>query len=328
VLRIGERAAFHGSPLDGVPAIRALLRARPDDRLSWLLGVCLGAAGRYGAAIATLTPITTATGPGPNDPGPGPNDPGPNGPGPTRSGGPPLVVASLASSTLGSLYRQLGRHAEAEPWDQHALGLLQDCPEPGAALVDARLGLAADAVGLHDLGRARAELALAVHALSGPGLDPGALPGPSSPQAWRVRARLCWVRAEVALLRGDAQQALIAAREAVRLARAARAPRHEAKGLLFASVAEAGSGRRDVAIGSALASLRLSVQLGAWPLVWPAGIVLSDLLGPGPQRAEVLALAVLAVDVISDNLPGPLADQWRQGADVQRLLHRASVQAG
>jgi len=299
-MRIGERAAFHSAPLDGVHVLRGLLRHRPAARLAWWLGVCLGASGRYGDAIEVLTPLAH--------------------PEQTRALPPDdACVASLASSTLGSLYRQLRRYDEARILDGQAVELVAALP-PGVALVDARLGLAADAVGQGDLSRAQVELATAIRSL------------PSGSGGWRVRARAGWVRAEVALLQGDAPTALIAARESVRLARAARAPRHEAKGLLFAAVAAAASpsraDRRGEAVDVALDSMRLSVRLGAWPLVWPAAIVLSDLPEAAQRMSgpeEALALGVHATDVISAALPGPLAAEWRAGADVQRLLQRASV---
>lgn len=314
-LRLGERAAFHEPPLDGVTVLRGLLRQRPVAHLAWLLGVCLGAAGRYGDAIDGLMPVAH----------------------PERIADRPLpahdaVVASLASSTLGSVYRQLGRHEIARAFDRRALELITAAHAPGvpaiarlshqmgSALVDARLGLAADAVGLQDLPDAETELAAAIRAMPG-----GARGRITSPDAWRLRARSCWVRSEVALLQGDPPAALIAARESIRLARAARAPRHEAKGLLFASVAEAGIGRPGPAVDVALASMRLSVRLGAWPLVWPAAIVLSGLVQPGKRLDDVLSLGVLAVELISSGLSPPLVHQWRTGADVQRLLARASV---
>jgi tetratricopeptide (TPR) repeat protein len=317
MIRIAEQAAFHGAPLDGLPAIRALQRARPlllpEPRLDWLLGVCLGAAGRYGAAFEQLRPA--AAGPALHPEG--------------------AAVASLASSTLGSLYRQLGRHEQARGFDHQALDQAQHAAAsdatttagpavgPGvsdvvlAALVDARLGLAADSVGVGDVPQARADLSAALEVLAGH--------SGSSPATWRIRARSGWVRAEVALLSGDPATALVASREAVRLARAARAPRHEAKGLLFAAVAEGSLGRPDAATGAAIASLRLSVGLGAWPLVWPAGLVLSGLLPPSDRLDRALELASLAVELISSGLPAPMAAEWRSGADVQRLADHASV---
>jgi hypothetical protein len=312
-LRLGERAAFHEAPLNGVPLLRDLLRQRPTARLAWLLGVCLGAAGRYGDAIELLTPVAH----------------------PQHAAGRGLpaddaAVASLASSTLGSLYRQLGRHEDARMLDAWALELTSPADEPfnphrlsqqlSTARVDARLGLAADAVGLRELPRAELELAAAIRALPG-----GGRRRITSPDAWRVRARSCWVRCEVALLRSDSSTALIAARESIRLARAARAPRHEAKGLLFASVAEAGVGHLETAMDVALASMRLSVGLGAWPLVWPAAIILSDLMPAGERLEQVLSVGLAAVELISAGLAEPMAREWRDGADVQRLLARASV---
>src|SRR5262245_25356880 len=93
LLAVGERAAFHGRPTSGVQALQqAVLTARESGReaeataAAWLLGVTLGAAGRYGSALTVLDAL--------------------------RSDGGATVerrlFASLSSSTAASLHRQLG----------------------------------------------------------------------------------------------------------------------------------------------------------------------------------------------------------------------------
>ena len=64
LLVAGERAAFHGRPVDGVdPLQRAVETARAHDLESeaaaagWLLGVCHATAGRYGTALDVLDPL-------------------------------------------------------------------------------------------------------------------------------------------------------------------------------------------------------------------------------------------------------------------------------
>ncbi len=83
-------------------------------------------------------------------------------------GADPQPYSSLAASTLASHYRQLGRHLDARQWDERAAALAGDDVEAG---FDARLGLAADAVGVGDLAAARAGLTAAragLAAASGP----------------------------------------------------------------------------------------------------------------------------------------------------------------
>ena len=64
LLAKGERAAFHGRPGDGVGPLRravemAHAQGRDDEATAatWLLGVNLGASGRYGSALAALAPL-------------------------------------------------------------------------------------------------------------------------------------------------------------------------------------------------------------------------------------------------------------------------------
>ena len=64
LLAIGERAAFHGPPAQAVQALeQAVGVARDSGRTaeataaSWLLGLSLNAAGRYGHALEVLRPL-------------------------------------------------------------------------------------------------------------------------------------------------------------------------------------------------------------------------------------------------------------------------------
>lgn len=89
----------------------------------------------------------------------------------------------------GALARELGEHAAAERLEFSALVRVDD-PVDDAML---RISLAADAVGLGDLGRAERRAAAAATVVAG--LDDG-------PRAARQRLRLTWVGAEVAFLAG------------------------------------------------------------------------------------------------------------------------------
>lgn len=261
----------------------------------------------------------------------------------------PSVQASLASSTLGSLHRQLGRHAEGRAHDvrayQQAIEAIQDASaasvvaanlddggdrddgavaaQPGAegvleavieAVVEACLGLAADSVGLGDVAQAKDWLAQAQDRLVAAGPSAG----------WRVRTRAAWVSAEVALLQGDSDGAAGPAAEAVQLAERAGAPRHVAKGLLFCAVAELGRpGRREQARMALLRAWVSARELGALPLVWPAGGLLNETFGEildPAQRVDVLSATRAAIETICAGLPGPMAADWTAGSDLRWIL--------
>ena len=292
LLATGERAAFHGRPSAGVaPLQRAveLAHARGHDAeataAAWLLGVCLGAAGRYGAAMQVLEPLATSW----------PEEPDRR------------LFASLAAGTLGRVFRQLGRHGEGRQIDQRALELAGDAPE---AAFDAVLGLAADAVGLGDVTHADAALAEAVRLADGRG------------DWWRQRVRLDWVRAEIALLREHADEAVARATSAVTLAEASGAPRHVAKGLLFVGVSQVQAGDHDEAASSLRRAATLAESLGCIPLVWPARAVLGALVAPTSpaESAAALASARTVVKQIADDLPGPFAEDWLARPDIAALL--------
>src|SRR6478752_1001987 len=204
LLAVGERAAFHGRPAAGVQALQqAVVTARSSGReaeataAAWLLGVTLGASGRYGSALTVLDALRVA-------------DP--------TSSAERRLFGSLASSTAASLHRQLGRHEAALALDEHATELAGGVGEAG---FDAALGLASDAVGLDDIERAREKLAEATALTAG------------RTDWWRQRVRLGWIEAEVSLLAGTPDQAVRQAGASVTLAETSGAPRHVARGLLL-----------------------------------------------------------------------------------------------
>lgn len=291
LLAAGERAAFHGRPGSGVePLSRAVEAAVAADleaeamASGWLLGVCLGACGRYGGALRVLDPLVVSA--------------------QTPEG---RLLGALAASTVASVHRQLGRHSVAQGYDEMALEVSQGAGEAG---FDALLGLAADAVGLGQPDVAGRRLDEAVQLLEG------------RPDWWRQRVRAGWVRAEVALLEGRAEDAATEAGEAVELAEHSGAPRHVAKGLLFLGVAHVEAGRP----GEAAAALRrgalLAESLGALPLQWPVRAVLGALLAESdPAESErCLTAARSAVQEVAADLPGDLRDEWLARPDVEALL--------
>jgi hypothetical protein len=298
LLASGEHAAFHGKPHAAVSVLeQAVVLAQSQGRqaemaaAAWLLGVALGAAGRYGGALTVLSPLV--------DSGRGPAAP------PEQR-----LFGALSSSTIASVHRQLGRHVVARDADLAALDLTDGT---GEAAFDAQLGLAADAVGVEDLDEA-VERATAAEAL---------IPERSD-EWWRQRVRLGWVQADIALLEGRATEAAEAAHAAVDRAENARAPRHVAKGLLYLGLAQVSGASEDPA--EAAQTLRraatLAESLGTVPLVWPARALLGALVA-GTDQAESdrsLAAARNAVLSIAGDLPPGVRAEWLARSDIAALL--------
>jgi hypothetical protein len=297
LLAAGERATFHGPPAAAIADLeRAVGVAQTEGRraevaaATWLLGVALSAAGRYGSGLRVLEPLILT---------------GEDAAGDEHAA--LRLFASLAASTSASVHRGLGRHEAAGELDGRGLVLADG---RGEAAFDALLGLASDAVGTADVDTARTRLAESAEILTDHGGD-----------WWRQRVRLDWTTAEVALLAERPDEAILASAGAVRGAEAARAPRHVAKGLLFQGVAELEAGSED-----AIATLRraavLAEGLGALPLVWQARALIGALLGgeESPEGAQSLAAARSSVLTIAGDLTPELREQWLARPNVSALL--------
>jgi hypothetical protein len=297
LLQTGEHAAFHGKPAAAVSSLeQAVVLAQAQGRsaevaaAAWLLGVALGAGGRYGGALTVLGPLVES--------GAG-----------ERAGPERRLFASLAGSTLASVHRQLGRHTFAREADLTALQLTDGTSSEAA--FDALLGLASDAVGLDEADEAVVRLAAAA------AIVPRGLGG----EWWRQRVRLGWTEAELALLEGRADEAVVRARTAVERAEQARAPRHVAKGLLIQGLAEV-SGGSEEAVVTLRRAATLAESLGTLPLVWPARALLGALVEQSdPQEsARSIAAAQSAVRIIGNDLPDTLRAGWLNRPDVVALL--------
>ncbi|MCW2608526.1 MAG: hypothetical protein JWO60_3219 [Frankiales bacterium] len=295
LLAAGEHAAFHGQPAAAATALeQAVVLAQSQGRhaevaaAAWLLGVALGAGGRYGAALRVLSPLVESA--------------SADGAAPERR-----LFGALASATVASVHRQLGRHAVAREADLTALALTDGTGEAG---FDAQLGLASDAVGLEDADEAGRRLAAAEAVL--PERDD---------EWWRQRVRRDWVRAELALIEGRADDAAAHAQSAVDRAEAARAPRHVAKGLLFLGLSQVNAGS-DEAVPTLRRASTLAESLGTVPLVWPARALLGALLADvDPAESDrSLAAARTAVHAIADDLPPGVRADWLARPDVAALL--------
>jgi tetratricopeptide (TPR) repeat protein len=295
LLASGEHAAFHGKPAAAVGVLeQAVVLAQSQDRsaemaaAAWLLGVALGAGGRYGAALTVLSPLVESGG---------------------AAGAPPehRLFAALSSSTVASVHRQLGRHSVARDADTTALELSDGA---GEAAFDAQLGLAADAVGLEDLDEA-IERATQAEQLIPERAD----------EWWRQRVRLGWVQADIALLEGRSSEAAAVANAAVDRAENARAPRHVAKGLLYLGLAQL-SGDDPDAVQTLRRAATLAESLGTVPLIWPARALLGALLmdADAAESDRSLAAARSAVLTIAGDLPPGVRAEWLGRPDVAALL--------
>jgi tetratricopeptide (TPR) repeat protein len=299
LLASGEHAAFHGKPATAVVALEQAVVLAQSQGLAtemaaaaWLLGVSLGAGGRYGAALTVLSPLVESG---------------------SAAGAPAerRLFAALAGSTIASIQRQLGRHAIAREADLAALELTDGT---GDAAFDALLGLASDAVGLDEAEEAALRLAQAAAVLPG-----------STDEWWRQRVRLGWATAEVALLEGRVEDAAAEATAAVKRAEDARAPRHVAKGLLLLGLAQVSLGS-DEAVATLRRSATFAESLGVLPLVWPSRALLGALLSGGTTEAEYaesdrsLAAARSAVLAIAGDLPPGVRAEWLGRPDITALL--------
>jgi tetratricopeptide (TPR) repeat protein len=295
LLASGEHAAFHGKPAAAVGVLEQAVVLAQSQGLAaemaaaaWLLGVALGAGGRYGAALTVLSPLVEsgrAAGVAPEH----------------------RLFAGLSSATIASVHRQLGRHRVARDADQTALDLSDGT---GEGAFDAQLGLAADAVGLEDLDEAIERATLAEQ-----------LVPERSDEWWRQRVRLGWVQADIALLEGRADEAAAVASAAVDRAEVARAPRHVAKGLLYLGIAQV-SGDQPEAPQTLRRAATLAESLGTVPLVWPARALLGALLAED-DRSESdrsLAAARSAVLAIAGDLPPGVRAEWLGRPDIAALL--------
>jgi len=295
LLANGEHAAFHGKPAAAVGHLEQAVVLAQSQGLAaemaaaaWLLGVALGAGGRYGGALTVLAPLTDAGA-------------GPGAPVESR------LFGSFASSTIASIHRQLGRHAIARESDLQALDLTDGT---GEAAFDAYIGLTSDAVGLDEGDEAAARLAQANEALPGQGGE-----------WWRQRVRLGWATAEVAMLEGRPEDAEAHASEAVQRAEDSRAPRHVAKGLLLLGLAQVSQGSAEAAV-TLRRSATFAESLGCLPLVWPSRALLGALVAEDDpaESAKSLAAARSAVLAIAGDLPPGVRAEWLGRPDINALL--------
>lgn len=250
-----SRFAF-GSGVRLDPVLLSLVQPSGVHQL-WCQGVAFGAAGRYAAAFEVLEPLT-------------------RGAAANRQPG----YASLAASTIASHRRQLGGHLAAYRWDARAMRLLSKASGSVsvAALLDAVLGLAADAIGTACLARCDQLLRFAHDRV--PSAD------------WRARVRYGWVRTEWLLAMGKPTEALALAEETREYAADGPSERHLVKSAMQTAVCSLlQETERGIAKGRKLAeeALRLSLDRGMTSLVWPTALLLSGTHAEGGKTGERVA---------------------------------------
>ncbi|WP_422749315.1 hypothetical protein ACN27E_11995 [Mycobacterium sp. WMMD1722] len=191
-------------------------------------------------------------------------------------------LRSLAASTRASFLRQLGGHRAARRWDGVAVAEAAAGP---AAHADALIGLAADALGVGRLAASRRLLERAGEYLDDARDD-------------RLPIRFGWVRAELAMARGDGPDAVHQAQRAVAAAAGFGSARHRVKSevVLAAALCTAGDlpGCRDIAD----AALESADRLGLVPLRWALASLLVGVGSAIRSPADVTRVMETSADQV------------------------------
>lgn len=247
------------------PLVEAAFGAAPDMRYlpmaesgseAWLRAVALGGQGHYSRARAELARARMA-------------------------GRDVPELLSYVASTEASFRRQLGGHALAAFRDGAALA--HAGPSVGARC-DALTGLAADALGTDRLDLSRRLLDRCAEALQ----------GRTTPDLWRQRLRLSWVRAELAMASGAGADAVRFAQDARRQADDCPSVRHRVKTELLLAAASCVAGAIDDARLHARDVARQCDDLGLLPLRWACAMLLAG-IDPGGEDADVAVKAATEI---------------------------------
>lgn len=232
------------------------LPAAHTPRQLWLRAVAAAGQGHYSSARADLATLRRRQPAGP--------------------------LASLALSTEASLLRQLGGHRVAAGWDGRALARV---PKGSGDLLlearaDALVGLAADALGV---GRLAASARLLDRAAE---LVHRGEPPP------RLRIRLAWVSAELAMAGGRGDDAVAHARRGVAIAEevSPELRRHRVKSDVVLAAALCCAGSVDLARPIADAALRDTRTYGLIPLRWALACLLVDINSASLTSQQVSAI--------------------------------------
>jgi hypothetical protein len=196
--------------------------------------------------------------------------------------GPRGPVMSLAHSTRASFLRQLGWHDRARRWDGRALSLADSDIEAGA---DALIGLAADALGVGRFAASERALGRAADLMT-----------ESAPA--RLRVRLAWVSAELAMVRGQGATAVGHADRAVEEAAGLGSARHAVKSQVVRAAALCSAGDLDRSRQVAVAALEDTGRLGMIPLRWALACLLADIGGEACSPAQMALIRDESADTV------------------------------
>lgn len=191
-------------------------------------------------------------------------------------------LESLAHSTRASFLRQLGWHTRARTWDGRALALADADPQAGA---DALIGLGADALGVGRFAASARALHLAADLVT-----------ESVPA--RLRVRLAWVSAELAMVGGQGSTAVAHAERAVEEAAALGSARHAVKSDVVRAAALCSAGDLDNSRRVADPALDTTDRLGMIPLRWALASLLVDIGSATRSAAEVAAIRDASADTV------------------------------
>jgi len=295
-------AQFRPSPTPSVPDPPHHLSSPP----SWDVAVSLGAFGRYLPAWVALDRAenTVATQP---------------------------VLSSLIHSLRGSHLRQIGAVEEAVAQDAQALDLVVQMsderalsePMSLAAVIDARLGVAADGIAAGAADDATRQLHLVEDLITSAGntMDETVDNAQGFFSLWRLRTRSAWVSAELALLVGETELARSHVERACRES-AAMSSRHRAKSEAIRAAVAVAQGDHQAANAAVHAVWRIAVRRGWLSLVWPLALIGLD-ADPSVDR-RLLEAGTHATWTIEAHLPGNLTGPWRARDDVGRLRSAAA----
>ena len=191
-------------------------------------------------------------------------------------------IASLALSTRASFLRQLGWHDRARSFDGRALALADGAATPAA---DALIGLAADALGVGRFAASARALRRAADLVA------------DSTSA-RLPVRLCWVTAELAMVRGDGSSAVGHAEHALQLAAPLASARHMVKSRVILAAARCTNGDLDGSRRDADEALKQTAELGLVPLRWALASLLADIGSAVYSHDEVTVIRDVSAETV------------------------------
>ncbi|UUO01160.1 hypothetical protein M4D79_21345 [Mycolicibacterium novocastrense] len=189
---------------------------------------------------------------------------------------------ALAHSTEASFLRQLGWHAKARRWDGWALALAGSDTEAAA---DALIGLAADALGVGRFEASARALGRAADLMA----------DTASP---RLRVRLGWVSAELAMARGRGEAAVDHAERAVDGAAAFGSVRHGVKSSVVLAAALCSAGDLTAARSVADAAFDETQRFGMVPLQWALACLLADIGSAAHPTLDMVAIRGGCADTV------------------------------